>query len=312
MKKYWSKDEEQFLTENLGKYTYDELSDIFNVEKAKIIDKVHKMGLNRKIASGEIWSKEEDQLLAQHFEWAPKNKLLLLFPNRTWPSITQRGWKTLNLVRLSQDKYDIDYNFFSEWNEKSAYIFGFLAADGYLKYESGSRNETSVQIELAWYDKDILYKIKEALSYEGEIRESSRGTYKLSFANKKLCKDLIEKGMPPNDKTNKMAWPESLPDELASHFIRGLFDGDGSIYLEKDRKNPSYQFLGTESILIGIKNQLPIRMEKHSIYDRNHCGANVHCLKISNGSCKQIFEYMYKDATIYLDRKYNKAKELFN
>ncbi len=312
MKKIWSTEEEQFLRDNLATKTYDELSEILGLEKAKIIDKVHKIGLNRKLASGEIWSQSEDDLLAEHFEYAPKNRLMKLFPNRSWAGITQRGYKTLKMNRLTQDRYDIDYNFFAEWSEKTAYIYGFIAADGYIKYENGDRNETSLQFELAGYDKDILYKIKDALQYEGPVSSSNRKTVKLNIANKKICKDLLDKGIPYTKKTYNIKWPETLPSNLSKHFIRGYFDGDGSIYSKDCRV--SFQFLGTKEICDKIKEELPILATRnnqvHYKKDYNN-GADIYVLQVSNTSTYLIAKYLYDDATIFLDRKYNKMQELF-
>lgn len=87
--------------------------------------------------------------------------------------------------RESQDRYKIDYNFFENWTQETAYIYGFILADGYLKYESGINNENSLQFELADFDVDILFKIKECLKFEGEIKYSKRNTAKLSINNKK-------------------------------------------------------------------------------------------------------------------------------
>lgn len=310
-RKIWSKEEEQFLRDNLATMSYDELAEHFQVEKVKVVDKANKMGLNRKLLSGELWSKEEDELLAKHFEWAPRNKLLKMFPNRTWSAIYQRGYLTLKLPRLSQDKYDIDYNFFSEWTEQSAYIYGFILADGYLKYEHGDRNENSIQFELAGYDRDILDKIKNALQYEGPVTMSGRDTAKLSFSNKKICMDLIEKGMPVKNKTANGSWPVGIPKELERHFIRGIFDGDGSVYPKAN--TVCFRFLGTLDIIQHIKELLPLDLSNVSILDRSKSThpSNVHSLQIERkDAAPVVFEYLYKDATIYLDRKYNRAKEL--
>ena len=95
-------------------------------------DKIHKMGSNRKRASGELWQKEEDEILTEHFQYASKNYLMNMFPNRSWNAILRREIKKLNLSRESQDRYYIDYNFFEDWSNDSAYIYGMIAADGHL------------------------------------------------------------------------------------------------------------------------------------------------------------------------------------
>jgi hypothetical protein len=228
-----------------------------------------------------------------------------LFSNRTWPSIYQRGLKTLGLNRQTQDRYDINYRFFESWTPESAYIFGFIAADGYLKVDNGYRNDTSLQFEIAEYDADILYKIKDALEYEGPVTHSSRGTVRLSIFNRKICKDLADKGIPIQDKTENMFWPETLPQELESHFVRGLFDGDGSIYQKQN--SICVQFLGNESVLNSLKNSLPI-LSKRRVRKRNY--GNIWDLQYSYRMAEAIIGWMYQDATIYLQRKYDKMTKI--
>lgn len=308
-RKIWSIDEMNFIKNNLSKMTIAEMAEHFNVPYAKMADKIHKMGLNRKKASGELWSEEEDTLIKQHFEYAPKNYLINLLNNRTWNAIYLRGSKTFEIERKSTDRYSVDYNFFEKWNSESAYVFGFIAADGYVFYERGStKAATGLQFEIADYDIDILEKIKKVMNFEGPISKSNRNTVKLQINNKKIVSDLIDKGMPSTNKTFDLDFPKTLPKEFYKDFVRGLFDGDGSIYLEKERV--SFQILGTNKVLTSIKSILPVDTDNNSIYDRSKNGCNVCCLKISNKKSKEIYDWLYKDATIYLDRKFYKYNEL--
>lgn len=308
-RKVWSNEEMEFIKNNLANMTISELANHFDVSYAKMNDKVHKMGLSRKKASGEIWSNEEDELLRKHFEWAPKNYIMKLFPNRTWVSILQRGIKTLNLNRQSQDRYSVDYKFFEEWTPESAYIFGFIAADGHLFYESGKENKNALQFEIADYDSDILEKIKKVLQFEGPICYTKRNTVKLQLSNKKIINDLIEKGMPKENKTSLLSKPIDLPDHLVKHYIRGLFDGDGSVY-QNGATDIRYQLLGTLKLLTFVKEKLPCDCSNITIRNRAGDGANVHCFQTGHRKAKIILNWMYKDSTIHLDRKYNKYKEI--
>jgi hypothetical protein len=100
------------------------------------------------------------------------------------------------------------------------------------------------------------------------------------------------------------------------HFIRGYYDGDGcfSVTKRKDRTENSliYQFNIT-----GMENPLR-KMQEHLI---NNVGVVDNGLKHRKSTiavtihysgknvCKRILDYLYQDATIYLQRKYNKYKE---
>lgn len=293
-RKYWTKQEEQFIEENIATKTISEFSDIFKVSKEKITDKIHKMGLNSKKARGVIWSPEDDKLLTAIFEFAPKNYIMEKFPNKTWAAIKQRGFKTLNLKRFSQDRLSVDFNFFEKWTPESAYIFGFIMADGCIHY--GDVNY--LQFEIAKKDKDILYKIKDALKYEGNV--SVGKTARLQINNKKIIKDLIDKGIPAVSKTYCADFPKTLPEGLYKDFCRGVIDGDGWSTVNNNTYNIG--LCGNFDLINKIKNVLPedcsnnhIRKDKDSFCWR---------FNIKGKKALKIAKWLYEDACIYLDRKY--------
>lgn len=306
MRKIWNDQEIEFIRVNIASMSTKEMAEYFNISYEKMNDKIHKMGLNRKQASGELWKKEDDEILAKHFKYAPKNYLMNIFPNRSWNAILQRGIKTLNLSRESQDRYFIDYNFFETWSNNSAYVFGVVASDGHLFYENGTMNKNALQFEMANYDRDILDKIKHVMKYEGPVLATKRRTVKLQINNKKIIKDLIQKGIPEINKTFNLEYPSELPREYDRHFIRGLFDGDGSVY--KHGAAPRFQLLGTKRLLEEVLKRLPIDNNKYSIYDRSKSGSNVHALQIGGKNAFNIFNWLYEEDGIFLDRKYKKLK----
>lgn len=259
--------------------------------------KAKEMGLEKKREASEEWSEAEDSLIKEHFEYAPKHMIESLLPNRTWQSISWRGRVIYKLRRRSKDRYSVNYNFFSEWTPESAYVFGFIAADGYV--ECGNRN--FLQIELQYQDSCILKQIKQMMQYEGSIVYPKRGTVKLYISNRKLVEDIIALGMPANDKTFTMKYPESLPDKMLPHFLRGLLDGDGSVV--KHNNKARVVFLGTEALLMAIKSKLSI---SNKIIHKGNKDRGVDQLSISGKKAHAILSWLYTDATMYLERKFIK------
>lgn len=304
-KKLWKAEEIELLRKQYGVIPINDLALLFNTTYQKVVDKAHKIGLNSKLTSGELWSKEEDQVLEKHFEYAPKRQLEKLFPNRTWYAILQRGLKTLNLKRLSQDRYDVNYEFFSKWTPESAYVFGFIAADGHIR--SGKMN--ALQVEIQKQDIDILDNIKSIMKYEGPILLTKRNTVKLQINNKKIVEDLIAKGIPADDKTHLIKYPASLPRRLSRHFIRGVFDGDGSIY--KHGKYFRIQLLGTYDLLAGIKKQIPLDLTANNItYRGNNGGADIYVFAVAGINAVIIADWMYQGTELYSQRKYDTREKL--
>ena len=134
-------------------------------------------------------------------------------------------------------KYKINDNYNLE-SHNGAWLLGFLAADGYLSDTKGAKNR--VTLSLAKIDEEVLELIKEELKYEGPINnyESSNGFYfvSLSFTSKALREKIESYGI-VNNKTFKLKHLPNLPEKYLLDFIRGYFDGDGSIYaIEKEKK----------------------------------------------------------------------------
>ncbi len=264
------------------------------------------MGIKLKEVHGEYWTPEEDSIIEEHFCYAPQNYLMNLLPGRTWKSIFMRG-NGKNLKRISQDRYFIDYNFFENWSKESAYILGFITADGYVKRDtSGNRHANMLQFELASYDIDILKKFKDVLKFEGPISTTKRSTCKMQINNTKIIEDIIKKGVPSTNKTEEATFPANMPSEYAPDFIRGVFDGDGSIYMEDSNGHSrlALQILGTKDLLYGIRSHLPLESKHSYISYRGNNGANIYILSIKNKDTIKIYDWMYRASTIYLDRKY--------
>lgn len=303
----WNDQETLFLKEHYYTKPVKEIAEELGLTYQQVVSKAHNLGMNRKKNTGESWSEAEDDFLRENFEYAAKAFLERGLPLRTWNAIYLRGNKTFLLERKTQDKYYIDHRSLSEWNEHAAYIAGFIMADGYVKHQSGVRMENSLQIELADYDIDILEQIKVYLKFEGPIRKTKRNTVVLNISNVRIIEDLLQAGIPENGKTTASVWLDTIPKHLIHHFVRGVFDGDGSVYRKNNRM--CVQFLGTENLLQGIMKHSPTR-KKTMQYRGENGGANIYCLYYSSkADAKNIYDWMYQDATIFLKRKYDKFQD---
>lgn len=216
-------------------------------------------------------------------------------------------------------KYHCNSNIFEEINtEEKAYWLGFLYADGYI---SPANNSYTIGLALSSIDKEHIEKFKIFLETDYPIHEYVSTGYKpslysrLHIKDKKIGEDLIKYGILPQ-KTSILAFPK-ISENLIPHFIRGYFDGDGCLTCHKFNKNSSrliwvIKFCGTENMLKNIYNNLPRRYNNPiNLYQRYKRDNNNYCIDIGgNKQVLQILNYLYKDATIYLERKYKKYQEL--
>ena len=111
-------------------------------------------------------------------------------------------------------------------------------------------------------------------------------------------------------------YPEWLDDKLHLHFIRGLFDGDGSIKSRASKDNTlewNWSITGTKEICEATHK---IYSEIYGIsisYHQSSNDSNINTWTIeSSGNLKvqKICDLMYKNASIYLDGKYHRYQNL--
>ena len=169
-------------------------------------------------------------------------------------------------------KHSWEASFFEKIdNPTKAYWLGFLYADGSVR---DTKQYSTFKLQLQRRDKSYLQKLKEDLQATHPIWDTfSKGGHfirgkqmKDAFPScfqvysKKACKDLILLGCFPR-KSLILQFPtlEQVPNSLISHFIRGYFDGNGSIgfYIYKGycRKHYHISFCGTEHFLKAPHNQ---------------------------------------------------------
>lgn len=211
--------------------------------------------------------------------------------------------RTLNdsrkLRSIYNSKYDnIDY-FKNIDTPDKAYWLGFIFADGSV-YKG---NSVGMKIGLQPQDYKHLDKIADI--FKGK-RYFSQGKEFVSITNASLCEDLINKGVYPN-KTYRDDYNytfDSLSEELKSHFLRGLFDGDGTICFDKRRNSLMLGFIATKQFSNQIQDFLSKTLEVTNVKIR-HFEHYSSFQYQSKKDITKILEYLYKDTDLYLERKYN-------
>ena len=226
-------------------------------------------------------------------------------------------------IRSNHNKYYINRNYFDVIDtEDKAYILGFLYADG-----NNFPKKSQITMGLEEKDKDILNKMNTCLQYSKELTYqdlsnkhdfgySYEDMYKLCIYDKHMCNVLDLRGMHPN-KSLILEFPKWLHPSLYSHFIRGYFDGDGSLYRRTFKNNTRTSTAVTlTSTMNFCKAVSDICAEyigiNSGIYDAScHNGITSVFSICGNDVCKKFLDWIYKDATIYLERKYKRYVDYY-
>lgn len=212
----------------------------------------------------------------------------------------------------------LNENYFQELDSKDkAYFLGFICADGFITKPSQGQNIlglTLAEIEPIDKFKKYIQTNKKVGYYKKTSSYSNKSyEYKLALNSDKLVSDIEKLGVIER-KTLTLTFP-NIREDLIPHFIRGYFDGDGSVFLHKDsRKEYSYNeylginICGTKEFLVALTKHLPFLEEGQCIYKEKRRETNCWNLKmISNIRSLELYHYMYKDCDdLYLSRKREK------
>ena len=202
-------------------------------------------------------------------------------------------------------EYNTD-RFSSIRTEEEAYWLGFLYADGYV-------NQYGTVIELCLQKQDDYHVIKfrdfvsNKKTYDKDVYGHMQ--HRVNISNKQIAQNLINCGC-MNNKTFILKFSRNIvPENLMNHFIRGFFDADGCICISQKRLvfsivSASHEFI--EDFQSYLVENLHINKTKMQTTNENiYSFANS-----AKADIKKLFDYLYKDATIYLDRKYDKFKNI--
>lgn len=261
------------------------------------------------------WKTEELEFIKNNYTKMTNNELGKAL-GRTQSSIHMKLGR-LNLVR--PDKYNYNKEFFKYIDtEEKSYWLGFIYADGYVWQ---TPNNSELGIELNINDKKHLQKFNKSIEGNIEVSERSRlhkdwgkvyDTCLIRLYNKNIVDDLINLGVIQN-KSETIEIPD-IPKEFMPHFLRGYFDGDGCVCLNKQRQCHQFDYCG-----VSLK-----MLEQIRVFLFEECGINsyiskepdserstIQCYRLyikGMGNAYKFGLFLYKDANMYLDRK----KIIFN
>lgn len=193
------------------------------------------------------------------------------------------------------NKYKFDINYFENIdNDDKAYFLGWIASDGHI-----CKNTWSIKIAIKEDDLECLENLKKLICLEIPIKKTEQ-MVSLNINSKKMSMDVckwlkINRGK----KSYDIRLPNLNNEELKWSFLRGLFDGDGTVRNINKKSTPEC-FISSNSneILndISIFSNIPNKISRNQI---NFSGIN------SIDFLGKLYNNCGKN---YLKRKY----EMFN
>lgn len=205
----------------------------------------------------------------------------------------------------------------SELTPFELYFLGFAMADGCIR-------KRAVQFTLAQKDKCQLEFFKKELQSPNKISEyysNANDTWEvwINFRIAYYEEDMYHLGLMPR-KTGKETF---LPYMKSNYFIRGFFDGDGTIYSTGAKTVAGKwhdihrgEFVcSNEQFMIDINNFIADQLNiKPKTVNRKRGGqTGNYFIRYQGKQLMQFCEWLYKDSdNLRLERKYKKYLEIKN
>ncbi len=229
------------------------------------------------------------------------------------PASVLRLCHRFNIPLHSKDDfrlYTFNENAFDNMDDEySNYWMGFLFADG-------CNDGRGLVLDLKTGDKSHLRKFCSFLSFSGPIVDRkpkirNGKTYKMSgvticstsFANKLSTLGCVRR------KSLKLEFPKWLDSDKVSHFLRGYFDGDGTLSLSPSRLSGGCAITSSTEFCLHIKKLLSPIIN----FKIQHLSGSKKSAFLRNSKRFEFIkflDYIYENSDVYLDRKYNLYQEL--
>lgn len=194
---------------------------------------------------------------------------------------------------------------------EKAYWLGIMYSDGYVI-------EDHYTVGLCLIDKEHIEKFLRALdAQQHTITEylpsnSSQKNYSVSIRDKKLFDDLNNLNVIPRKSTKEIPFPNFSNNKLTDSFIRGYFDGDGSLSFSIQKNNFKISFVGNKTFLEGLRHYLD--KDKVSLIKEKRSDITYAFSLSGRKQVVKILNQLYTDSIdeTRLNRKYIKYRELLN
>lgn len=220
--------------------------------------------------------------------------------------------------------YTIDETYFGQIDtQEKAYWLGFLWADGCIsKTTPRASGPNRLRIAQKWSEIDHLMRFQAAIQSNYPIKQirhpNNRLVAQLDINCRPLCEQLQKLGY--DVKTKRVQIP-AIDQKLLPHFMRGYFDGDGalSIYHQTIKKwtipKQEWSLTGNKTLMHEMKGVLTKYAGVTSTVSIKYYKKSPDSATVRYGKKEDIaklYNYLYTDATIYLETKHRKFIEFFS
>ena len=232
--------------------------------------------------------------------------------------IFQRIDELGNNSKVSLQKIALNKNFFKSWSPAMAYVLGIIFTDGNLipgsKRDSTYKSSAS-RFSVSQKEPELLRKILALMEcnaklYLSKQRATGNPIYEFHINDEQIYEDLLKLGLTPK-KSLTMQFPE-VPSSYVRHFVRGCWDGDGSVFIQGDFVPGASYVSGSRRFVDElVKCLVELGLPAAKIYSQKR-GRSHSVRFMGEATCAKLYHVFYDDVpeTMYLSRKFERFKTI--
>ena len=305
--KEWTNEEKERMIElHNDNLTNQEIADIFDTSKTMISRILRSLNVpSRHPALTPERKQQIKECYEEHRNLMKVSKIMHCNTGTVAEILKEYGIEQLSASELRR-KYDVSEDYFDVIdNQNKAYSLGMIFSDGTV-----SKKGNHIAIALQECDRYLLERLSNEfggsrplsfLDYKHK-NPNWQDQYCLTVTNKKMHSDLVRHGAVPN-KSLILKFPTTIPDEFIPHFVRGYFDGDGTISKNECRCS----LISTDDFCRALADLVKKELDIHCsiMYLHGNREKSSRVLSIAGRrQVKKFLDWIYNDAEIYLKRKH--------
>jgi intein-encoded DNA endonuclease-like protein len=242
------------------------------------------------------------------------------YPQKIWRKMKGNGLElrsyseTQRIRRRKTGKYHFNNAFFETWSAELAWFLGLMYADGNIQ-------NTRHRALLSSKDIDLLEQVRDLIgsNFPVELTGTNPQLYLYSID---FVECLERYGLTPAKSLTKK-FPD-VPPQFLHHFVRGYWDGNGSISIRKEGdlsigvELASKEFIDElGNVLRGVLQSDVYLVERSVHKPQLHNGTwiiqkhPIYALRVHGQRARTVLNWMYQNSTpqTRLARKFEKAKK---
>jgi hypothetical protein len=209
----------------------------------------------------------------------------------------------------------VNEDFFKKWTPQMAWVLGVIYTDGCLMRPYGS---VKGRLNLSQKEPELIEKVLMLLNSNAKLlftpkRGITGAVHRVSISNAEVYQDLEKLGITPR-KSLSLTFPE-VPVPLVRHFIRGCWDGDGSVYLEKNvTSKPCASYVSGSKNFIEqlVRHLVNLGLPDRTIHKSTRSKNPSYYFRYSGQPCVKLYHVLYDgiDENMYLSRKHDRFQKI--